>query len=522
MKWTFQLRGKEVTLTRAEQVVAVRPNEDARRQGASRGGVSRIFGSPAIDTSGGGRFGIDLPSRNRQVFEQAGWVFVEPRRNVAEAAPIATRSVRSAEAVQQVFVDRSGNIQVTTDLLTVQVDPDLSEARAERVVRDDGLRMVRRIPFAPNTFEVSVASRRPLPEVVSELQGNPHYVFAEPMLLQCITGRFKPTDPHYAEQWQHANDGSGGGTSGSDIKSETGWNRTRGRGATRPVRIAVIDNAMQVNHPDLKDGIVGGGYFRSNGVGSANFVRLRRGMAGFPSGRHGTFCMGMAGARANNGRGGCGSAPEADLLAIACLDDQIGTQVTLARAVAFAADPSREVGSQASAADGADVISCSLGPNGADWDLTSVLDLAIRFAVNQARGGRGAALFWAASNGHVELARDEVSSHPDVIAVGRSDRNDQADGSAFGPKLEFLAPGVDVYSTYPRNTYGFGTGTSYATPLAAGVGALVLARHPQWTAQQVRERLRDTCDKVGGVVYDANGHHIEYGFGRVNAARATA
>jgi thermitase len=221
----------------------------------------------------------------------------------------------------------------------------------------------------------------------------------------------------------------------------------------------------------------------------------------------------------NNKRGGCGSAPRADLIAVACLTDQIGTQTTLARAVAYAADPTRE-DAQASAANGADVIVSSLGPNGPDWDLTSVLDLAIRFAANQGRGGLGTPIFWAVSNGHFEVERDEVSSHPDVIGVGRSDRNDQADGSAFGPKLEFLAPGVDVFSTKSGSKFGFSTGTSFAAPLAAGVGALVLSRHPQFTAQQVRERLRTTCDKVGGVTYDANGHHDEYGFGRINAARA--
>ncbi len=81
----------------------------------------------------------------------------------------------------------------------------------------------------------------------------------------------------------------------------------------------------------------------------------------------------------NNDRGGCGSAPEADLIAVACLSDQIGTQTTLARALAYAADPSREDG-RARADDGADIISVSLGPNGADWAMTSILDLAIQFA----------------------------------------------------------------------------------------------------------------------------------------------
>ena len=61
---------------------------------------------------------------------------------------------------------------------------------------------------------------------------------------------------------------------------------------------------------------------------------------------------------------------------------------------------------------------------------------------------------------------------------------------------------------------------SFAAPTAAGVAALVLGVNPDLTWQQVRQTLRDTCDKIGGVVYDGNGHNDDYGWGRVNAARA--
>jgi thermitase len=284
------------------------------------------------------------------------------------------------------------------------------------------------------------------------------------------------------------------------------------------VRVAVIDNGMQVGHPDLKAGVVAGGYFKSDGAGGATFVKLKMGRP-FPAGDHGTFCLGMAGARMDNGKGGCGSAPEADLIPVGCLGDQIGTQTTLARAVAYAADPTTE-DPAAPAGSGAHVLACSLGPNGADWDLTSVLDLALRTVAANGRGGLGLPIFWAVSNGTYEVARDEVCSHEDVIGVGRSNRLDLEDGSAYGPKLEFLAPGAEVFSTLQRNRYGVDTGTSYACPLAAGVAALVLARFPNWTRDQVRQRLRDTCDKIGGVTYTA-GRHDEYGHGRLNADAAT-
>jgi hypothetical protein len=519
MKWTFRMRGKDMTLTGLEGVAAVRPSGEARSRVASRSELVQLFGQPTVDTSRGGRFGLDLPSQNRQQFERAGWLFVAPEPRVARAVPITRASVRDAEVVQQVFVDRSGNIQVSTDVITVQVDPEMKESEVLERLQADHLGVVRRMGFVSNTFEVRAVDQRPLAELVQELQERPYYLFAEPMLLQAITGRLHPTDPLYSNQWQHDNNGSNGGTPGADIRSEQAWDVTRGRGADRAMRIAVIDNGMQVGHADLRDGVVSGGHFDSDGLGSAVFSRLSANLSGFPDGAHGTFCLGMAGARMNNARGVCGSAAEADLLAIACLNDQVGTQATLARAVAYAADPTQEDG-QAAAGEGADVITCSLGPNSADWDLTSVFDLAIRFAANQGRGGLGTPIFWAVSNGFFDIARDEISSHPDVIGVGRSNRNDLADGSAFGPKLEFLAPGAEVYSTTSGGRYGSWTGTSFAAPLAAGVGALVLARHPEWTPQQVREHLRDTCDKVGGVTYDANGHNDDYGAGRINAARA--
>jgi thermitase len=229
----------------------------------------------------------------------------------------------------------------------------------------------------------------------------------------------------------------------------------------------------------------------------------------------------MAGARANNARGGCGSAPEADLIAVACLNDQVGSQVTLARAVAYAANPATE-DATATPGDGTDVISCSLGPNGADWAITSVLSDAITAAATTGRGGRGVPVFWAVTNGSSELKFDKVVSHPQVVAVGRSNRLDLADGSGYGPELAFLAPGREVYSTQQGGTYGQWTGTSYAAPLTAGVAGLVIARYPALTRDQVVARMKANCDRIGGVVYDANGHHDDYGHGRINAEKAVS
>ena len=68
------------------------------------------------------------------------------------------------------------------------------------------------------------------------------------------------------------------------------------------------------------------------------------------------------------------------------------------------------------------------------------------------------------------------------------------------------------------NTNDFG-GTSSATPLVAGVAALMMSVNNKLTRAETQQILADTADKIGSG-YDANGHSIKFGFGRVNAAKA--
>jgi thermitase len=517
MKWNFRARNREVSYNVVKTALAVRPNKGLRRYALSAE-ETQEFGRAARDASPQGHFGQALLPGTLEIFAGAGWIFVEPQEPLSLAAAERS-SVPGAEAVRHAVIDQAGELLIATGLVTVQLPEDLSEGEALRVLKEDGLTPVGRLGFAPNLFEARVSARGHLHEVVGELQSKTdRYHFVCPEMLQIFTGRATPTDPDFPEQWQH------NGIAG--IRSEAAWDKTRGAG----VRIALIDTGMQIDHPDLAGGIKSGGHFKNKGAERADFIPLKPGATDFPTHPHGTFCLGMAGARADfsgqaNGLGGCGSAPEADLIAIACLKDQVGTQATLARAIAFAANPSIE-DSSASPNDGADVISCSLGPKGRGWLITDALDLAIKDAATKGRGGLGVPIFWAVDDRNIPISFDQVCSHPNVIAVGRSDITNNTDSDsnhpfAFGPKLELLAPGVRVFSTVEDETdLDFDTGTSFAAPLAAGVAALVLSLDHTLTAEQVRARLRETCDQIGNVVYDANGHNDRFGYGRINAGKA--
>ncbi len=138
-------------------------------------------------------------------------------------------------------------------------------------------------------------------------------------------------------------------------------------------------------------------------------------------------------------------------------------------------------------------------------------------------------------NGVPEIVTDTTypASYANAIAVGAAtDRDLRSDYSQYGGKIDFLAPSNggwnDIATLDPVGAVGwtdtdyklnFG-GTSSATPLAAGIAALMLTQNPNLTATEVRAILHSSCDKIGGVAYDADGKNPLYGYGRVNARRA--
>jgi len=123
------------------------------------------------------------------------------------------------------------------------------------------------------------------------------------------------------------------------------------------------------------------------------------------------------------------------------------------------------------------------------------------------------------------------ASHADTIAVGaNTDFGYRSDYSCYGPGLDFVAPSdgglMSIWTTYPTllaggsvDNYGELGGTSSASALAAGVAALVLSKNPALTSSEVREIMRESCDQIGEVTYEA-GWNKYYGHGRINAQLA--
>ncbi|WP_168710525.1 S8 family peptidase [Mycobacterium intracellulare] len=440
---------------------------------------------------------VDGAAEQLAAFARAGYNFFFTDAGYASETLEQRRSAGGNGAVKRVLSSENSILLETQRLIV-----GFADGVGENVVRDvlDKFQLfsLRQFAYERESHQV-LAEKASATEISLELLKLDVVDYAEPDFIEYVGTRSLTTDLLSSGQWHH-----------QTLGLDTVWPSETGDG----VRIAIVDNGFEFSHPALALEIPGTGWFRPTPDGDdAIFVA---GTTGMPVGSHGTACVGMAAGVPEPPRRGV--AFGTNVRAIACLPDQIGTQLTLARALAVAAQPMTE----SLEAAGADVIACSLGPSSSfRWQMRRILSDAIDFVTTRSKDGRGIPLFWAVTNGNYPISGDEVSSHPRVIAIGRSTRADTDDGSGFGPELDFLAPGVDVMLPTTPGRYRAMTGTSYACPCAAAVAAIALQRRPGLTAEEVRNVMRDSCCKVGNLPY-TSGRNDYFGFGRVDAAALMA
>lgn len=470
--------------------------------------------------------------------DRDGWVLLQASDSVVERLlrdeNVASR-IREAVPVYRDPADAEEAILGTTRLL-VYVRSAVSDRGGGRALRQAGLEIRKRYAWNPAAWSIRVPEGTVDPfdfarQVARESPGL--FRFVMPELRQRF--RTRQLDEH---QW-HLN-----GIDSEDspceptahIHADGAWEITKGEGT----RIAVIDQAFAYDHPNLgSDVVLDSSAFLSDSAGDDAFgwevvspTDLEDHLW------HGTACAAMAAAHPTADQGISGSAPQAGLMLIAL--NAAGTPQDLADAIVYAADPSTR-NPDAHWTDGADVISCSLYPlrvaSGLPVDdetdevlsVDPILD-AVRMVVRKGRGCRGCPVFWAVSNSPSHpVSDDEVAASKYVFAVGKTNCEDlqpSSGGNAFGAGLDAVAPGIDVYTADVDGGADYQTGTSFATGLTAGVGALVLAANPGLRARRVYKILRRTCDKVGGASADYDpptgpkAWDEFFGYGRINAEAA--
>ncbi|WP_042145218.1 S8 family peptidase [Paucisalibacillus sp. EB02] len=301
--------------------------------------------------------------------------------------------------------------------------------------------------------------------VVKALNNNPNVEYAEPNYV--LNATWSPNDTYFSPSYQY-------GLFNTD--ADHAWDVTRGSSSQE---IAVLDTGVDYNHPDLDGKVVLGYDFVQNDW----YPQDQNG--------HGTHVAGIAAAETNNATGIAGMAPNTKVLAVRVLDAQgSGSLADIADGIIYAADA------------GAEVINLSLGCN---CD-TQTLENAVNYAWN-----RGAVVVAAAGNDGVRTTF-EPASYENVIAVGAVDSNNRkANFSNWGTWVDVMAPGVDIASTYPNNSYVYMSGTSMASPYVAGQAALLTGQGKNNV--QVRVAIENTAVYMNGV-----GRTVEHGLINVNAS----
>jgi subtilisin family serine protease len=279
-----------------------------------------------------------------------------------------------------------------------------------------------------------------------------------------------PNDPYYGQQWHLAR-----------IEASGAWDVARADG----VLIGICDTGFDASHPDLAPVLRGD--LGWNAVdGSSNWS---------PIAAHGTYVAGAAAAATNNAAGVAGVAWGANVIPVRISNQTSGS--------AYVSDAVKCI--QYAADRGARAINLSYRMAG-----YSAIDTAAAYARN-----RGALTFVAAGNDGVDAG---WANFPNFLAVAATTSSDaRASYSNYGAYVDIAAPGSSIWTTRTNGAYGTVSGTSMASPVAAGTAALVFGANPALGPAEVEAILRQTAEDLGSA-----GSDPYFGAGRINAARAVA
>ena len=347
-----------------------------------------------------------------------------------------------------------------------------------------------------------------------------------PLMSYRKTKRFTPNDPRYVwnstnagYQWHLNNTGQNGSIIGHDINITSAWDSYLGSGIT----IGIVDDGLEVAHPDLAPN-VNTAIDHDWNDNSPDDPTPRRNYDD-----HGTACAGVAAARGNNSIGVTGAAPQASLVGL------------------------RLIAGDTSAAEDAEALTWQTGiidissnswgefDSGDDlYPLDPLVAAAFTSGTQNGRDGRGVIYLWAAGNGRAEGDYSNYEGYnnaPETISVGAVNFNrEQAAYSESGANVLVSAPSdadigepaITTTTVVANGSYTdeFG-GTSSATPLVAGVAALILEANPDLGWRDVQEILIRSSEKINFTSdpgWSTNGaglsFHHGFGAGMIDAAAA--
>ncbi|PKM35338.1 MAG: peptidase S8 [Gammaproteobacteria bacterium HGW-Gammaproteobacteria-10] len=300
--------------------------------------------------------------------------------------------------------------------------------------------------------------------VVRALSRNPHIEFAE--LDMAVELSFvAPNDPRYSNQWHLPK-----------IQAPNSWSSSKADNTV----IAILDTGVDGAHSDLSSKLIPG-WNSVDGSGDTSDIN-----------GHGTAVAGVAGAATDNANGVAGVAWNAQILPVRISNRSDGA--------AYFSDIAR----------------------GLNWAANQGADVAnISYGVSNSSAVTNAAQYMRSKNGLVVVAAGNdgidpgFADNPHMISVSATTSSDaKASWSNYGAFIDVAAPGASIQTTTRGGGYGNWNGTSFSSPVTAGVVALIKGANPTLTPDEVEQILKASADKIAGDI------HPYYGHGRVNAAVA--
>lgn len=336
------------------------------------------------------------------------------------------------------------------------------------------------------TYLLHFKNIKAVDSLISALKKNKNVVYAEKAPLFHIF--FTPNDKYYNSSpiynWYL-----------NVIKAGKAWDIQKGN---PHIKIAILDNGIYVNHPDLQSKIVAKIDLANNDNDPTPPKKTLEWS-------HGTHCSGLAGAATNNSIGIASIGYKVSLMAVKIARDSTnGKSMSYGyEGIVWAAD------------HGANVISMSWG--GPAYYQTG--QNVVNYAYN-----KGCVLVAAAGNdGNTSPSYPADYHH--VICVASTNSNDaKSSFSQYGKAIDVCAPGgsdgnYGIYSTVYLSTtsYSFMQGTSMATPIVSGLCGLMLSEDSTLTPEKLTAILKATCDNIDSI---NPGYVGQLGAGRIDAYKA--
>ncbi len=275
-------------------------------------------------------------------------------------------------------------------------------------------------------------------------------------------------DPNYLNAWHLAK-----------IGAPTAWDTAKGNG----VIVAILDSGVDGTHPDLVNKMVPGWNLVDNNSNTSDVYG------------HGTEVAGVVGAESNNGIGVTSIAWGASIMPVrVALTSGSAYISTIANGIIWAAD------------HGAQIANASFA--------TLTGSPTIQSAADYMRSKGGLVVVAAGNYGTL----DSTPNNSSVISVSATDSSDTITSwSSYGPYVDVAAPGAGIWTTTNGGGYSAVSGTSFSSPLTAGVLALMKSANPALSNTVLESILESTAVDLGTPGYDQY-----YGYGRINAAAAVA